>query len=321
MNRSPSRTALILTTLTCLPTVLHATIYTNGFESGANPTGWAFIRGGDILESSGGNPGWWLHQPVYDTFAPSVESFFDPLTPFGGDYRDRGVTRIFFDARTDAVDFGDGSGFEMTLLLRNTHGTPLNFDDDDYAYFVGPNVPREGEGWVSYDFAVPSQFGGAVPPGWKGGWSGDCENFRPGVDWGDVITSVDRVELLWLDPCFAAIFQQWNVGVDNLSIEYVNPSDVGDLPIASLELSTFPNPTSGSTTIRLHANDSSTSSQLRVYGPEGRLIRDLSSEATRGSAVLWDGRDASGAMVPSGLYYVVSSSDGRTNSQPITMVR
>jgi hypothetical protein len=106
----------------------------------------------------------------------------------------------------------------MTLLLRDRKGT-ADVEDDDYVYFVGPNIPRVGEGWVHYDVAVPSQETD-LPAGWKGGWVGDCENLRPGVTWADVISNVEQVEIWWIDPCFAAIFQQWNVGVDNLEIEY-----------------------------------------------------------------------------------------------------
>ena len=37
------------------------------FEQGSNEAGWAFIAGGDVIETSGGNPGAWLHQAYYDT--------------------------------------------------------------------------------------------------------------------------------------------------------------------------------------------------------------------------------------------------------------
>lgn len=202
------------------PITASADTFIDNFEGGANQAGWSFIQGGDVLESSGGNPGWWLHQPVYDTFAPILESAWGNSTPFVGDYRAANVSRIGFDAQTLDTDFGDGTGFQMTLVLRNTNGTPNDFDDDDYAYYVGSNVPIVGQGWVHYDYDIPSQSNDAVPAGWKGGWSGGCDTFRPGVTWSDVITSVDRVEMWWLDPCLFAIFQQWNVGADNIEIEY-----------------------------------------------------------------------------------------------------
>ena len=49
---------------------------------------------------------------------------------------------------------------------------------------------------------------------------GDAENFRPGIDWNDVITNVDRVEFWWIHPAYFAIIQGWDVGVDNVSVTY-----------------------------------------------------------------------------------------------------
>jgi hypothetical protein len=147
------------------------------------------------------------------------------------------VTSIGVDARTDAATFGAG-GRQFSLLLRNIRGTPNNPDDDDYAYFVGPTVPQVGEGWKSFDFNVPSQDTSAVPAGWSGGHAGDPENFRPGVTWNDVITNVDVVEFWWLHPAFFAIFQQWDVGVDNVRVTVPEPSSalvaLGSLALVSV---------------------------------------------------------------------------------------
>ncbi len=218
---------LALSLVASLSTHAWAATFTDDFEGGSNQAGWTFIPGGDLLESSGGNPGWWLHQPQYDTFDPAVQSSWANDNPFKGDYTLSGVSRISFDLINHHMDFGDGSGFNVVLLLRNTHGTPNDVDDDDFAYFIGPNVPLVGAGWQHYEVDVPSLSSDPVPAGWSGGWVGDCAAFRPGVTWNDVVSSVDRVEIHWLEPCNFAIFQQWNVGVDNLSVEYV------DQPVAT----------------------------------------------------------------------------------------
>ncbi len=198
----------------------NAATFTDDFEGGNNAAGWAFLQGGDILEGSGGNPGGWLHQPVYDTFAPSVMTAPGNGTPFVGDYRAAAVSAISFDLNTLHTDFPTGDGFNVTLTLRNTHGTPDDISDDDYAYLVGPFAPEQGDGWVHFAIDVPSLSSDPVPAGWSGGWLEDCSVFRPGVDWNDVITNVDRVEISWLPPCMFAIFQQWNVGVDNIAMDY-----------------------------------------------------------------------------------------------------
>ena len=209
-------TAVAVTTL-ILAAAAHAdgTTTVIDFETGA--AGWS-ISGGGFIDAPDGNPGSWLHSsPGLSTFAPIVRSTTgDPV--FTGDLRAMGVTSISMDAQLLDRDFGDPVGFQMSLLLRDTKGTPNDPADDDYAYFVGPQVPLIGQGWLSYEFSVPSQSTDAVPEGWSGGWGGDLENFRPGVDWNDVITNVDSVEFWWIHPAFQAIIIGWDCGVDNIGI-------------------------------------------------------------------------------------------------------
>jgi hypothetical protein len=184
------------------------------FDGGVNNGGWNYNPGDTILPT-GGNPGAWLHQSTADTFAPIFRSTSKDLD---GDWRAAGIDRISFDAILNGMNFGNGSGFAMSILLRDTKGSS-GVSDDDYAYFVGPNIPLLGAGWKSFIYSIPSQDTSAVPTGWKGGWVGDGAQFRPGVDWNDVITNVDRVEIQWIDPSFFALFQQWDIGMDNIGVQ------------------------------------------------------------------------------------------------------
>ena len=327
--------SLALACLTLLPSLSNATTYVDDFEGGVNPSGWAFIRGGDTFESGGGNPGGWLHQPIYDTFAPTLDHVFGASTPFPGDYRAANVTRISLDAQTLDLDFGNGDGFRLTLVLRDAKGTPSDVTDDDYVYLIGPNVPRVGEGWTHYDYEIPSQFSGNLPPGWKGGWAGDCETLRPGIAWDDVITNVERVEFWWIDPCLFAIFQQWNVGADNIAIEYGDPAGVedGSEPGSGSEVgrsggdallswSVSPNPASTSTTVRLTLTGTEEVS-IDILTANGRRVTSLvSAESLRGSPeFVWNGRDTLGRTVPAGVYYVRVLVGGESTSRAITLVR
>ncbi len=205
----------LVTCVAGLPLVAAADTTTDTFERDHNIGGWT-INGNPNIDATGGNPGSWLHNPLADTFYPIVRT--NGVSPFVGDFRAMGVTTIAFDAVLIDRDFGNPTGFPMSLLLRDTKNTPGDPSDDDYAYFVGPQVPLIGQGWVHYEFAVPSADRTPVPAGWSGGWAGDLENFRPGVDWNDVITNVDRVEIWWNHPAYFAAFAQWNVGMDNISI-------------------------------------------------------------------------------------------------------
>ncbi len=210
---------LACSTLLAASAAALAATHVDPFETG-NPTGWRFIQGADVIQPVGGNPGAWLNQPVYDTFAPILDHT-NLATPFSGDYRAMGVTKITIDAQTISTQF-PAAGLPFTLLLADTKGT-ADPADDDYVYYVDySGIPVPGEGWVHFEFDVPSQ-ADALPPGWSGGHFGDMESFRPGVGWTDVIQSVDRVEFWWIHPAWFAIFQQWNVGADNIAIVTAPP--------------------------------------------------------------------------------------------------
>ena len=184
------------------------------FDDGQNHGGWSY-NPDDAIEATGGSPGGWLHQATAITFAPI---FISSAKEYSGDFRAGGVSKISFDARLDTQEWGTGAGFNMSVLLRDSKGTS-DPADDDYAYFVGPEIPLEGTGWKHFDFPIPSQDTSAVPAGWKGGWAGDLESFRPGIDWNDVITNVDQVEIWFMNPSFFAIIQLWDIGLDNILME------------------------------------------------------------------------------------------------------
>jgi hypothetical protein len=77
-----------------------------------------------------------------------------------------------------------------------------------------------------------------------------------------------------------------------------------------LVLSSSCNPFSSSVTIT--CSGPSLPGQLMVYDIMGRLIRSLSDR--EGSSFLWDGRDGSGAEVPTGTYMIQGAIDGRATS-------
>ena len=189
------------------------------FEGGANRQGWSFnVNTPETIVPSGGHPGAWLRNNDIISFAPILTSDPKAAGLIAGDFRAQGVTRISFDARTDLRSVGQPRGFAMSILLRDSKGTPRG-EDDDYAYFIGPEVPQVGAGWKSYSFDIPSQLTSSLPSGWTGGSWLNLTQFRAGVDWNDVITSVDTVEFWWIDPSFSAIIGVWHAGVDSIAFE------------------------------------------------------------------------------------------------------
>ncbi len=83
-----------------------------------------------------------------------------------------------------------------------------------------------------------------------------------------------------------------------------------------------PNPLSRSGSIQFRLEQPG-AVQVELYDAQGRLIRDLGerSLAAGRHAVAWDGRDAAGRPVESGIYhYVLRTSDGRV-SRPVSLIR
>lgn len=184
------------------------------FDAGSNAYQWTWGFG-NSLPTTGGNPNGYLRTDGLDTFAPQPRPTLAG-SPFVGNYRTAGVTCIGVDLITFAVDFGAG-GRPLTLMLIHDNGTPGDFSDDTAAYFMhAQNVPLPGQGWISYNFDVPSQQV-SLPAGWVLLNMGDL-GAPPLHSWDQIIQSVSRMQFFYGNPEFFFIFQQWTLGMDNARI-------------------------------------------------------------------------------------------------------
>ncbi len=184
------------------------------FDGGSNQGGWSYGLPASF-PATGGNPGSFLLVSGLDTFAPIAVST-EP-SPFTGDYRQRKVTSIGVDLLTLAVDFS-AAGRPLTLMLIYDNGTPNNFADDTAAFYLGANIPEPGEGWLPYDFAVPSE-SDTLPDGWELLNLGDSGSPAQAT-WAQVIANVAQVRFFYGDPRLFFIFQMWTVGMDNVRINW-----------------------------------------------------------------------------------------------------
>jgi hypothetical protein len=99
------------------------------------------------------------------------------------------------------------------------------------------------------------------------------------------------------------------------------PEGVTD-PVAGLAFDTRPNPFSGSTQIHFDLPRAGRVG-VAVYDAAGRELRSLAEGVmAAGPHVLaWDGADASGHRVPSGVYFYRLSIDGRTEGRRVIVAR
>jgi hypothetical protein len=192
-----------------------------GFDQG-NIGNWSFFGNPanpiEVIEPSGGNPGAWLHSTCsglncLDTFAPQFRAQLGVRSIFTGNYRQKRITSLGIDVEVIGPAFVSTGSRPLTLVLLDDNGTPGEFLDDNAVYLTGPNIPARGAGWASFSYAVPSA-STTLPAGWQV-LSG---NGTPDQVWNKVIAGVDQVQFLFGDPMLFYIFQQWELGVDNVRI-------------------------------------------------------------------------------------------------------
>ena len=188
------------------------------FTDKSNVGGWEVAKKVSFPPNFG-NPGWFLLSFV-DAPGPLIFSK-DEASPFGGDWRAKGVRSVGLDLRTfiphPHVDR------ELSLMLVDDGGTPRDFLDDCIVAFVGAQLtPQYEEGWRSFDFFVDAD-SSTLPPGWKlVSESSGCHD--PDAAWNRIITHVARVEFYYGDPQMVSIFWFWQVGIDNVRISNELPA-------------------------------------------------------------------------------------------------
>jgi hypothetical protein len=115
-------------------------------------------------------------------------------------------------------------------------------------------------------------------------------------------------------------------------------SGVADLnPGTNETIRVVPNPTAGACAISLAdrlmpAGATTRGAVVQVLDASGRLVRSLAPADVGGrddanddglvrESVLWDGRDASGRAVPSGVYFIRATGGGRSHGPRLTVIR
>lgn len=224
--------ALLAASLAAATAHAGSTTFVETFTGGSNKGGWSYFGDPEnpveVVESSGGNPGAWLHATCtglncLDTFAPQPRTQLGTESEFTGDYRARGVTSVGIDLILLDVDFSAAER-PLSVMLYSDAGTAIP-EDDVFVYHVGDQtVPLVGEGWRSFDFSIPSA-SKTLPADWRV-LIGTGDN---NADWNTAITDVDQLAFFYGDPEFFFIFQQWEPGLDNPRITYDAAGTPGDM--------------------------------------------------------------------------------------------
>lgn len=156
--------------------------------------------------------------------------------------------------------------------------------------------------------------------GWVGGWELSSESTDGGIswttveDWGTLLNRFVRISPTLLYASGTTVYK-WTC--DPTAV--VEPSAPVRSPLA---LRCQPNPFNASTTIAFEVPTTSFV-RVRIYDGLGKRIRDLmDAEFPAGShSITWDGRDAAGNAVASGVYLYRVDAAGTAESRSMVLVK
>ena len=215
-----------------VPTPGDTLSFVEPFETGQNEGDWSFYTiYGAVIEDTGGNPDEYVHDANISSFAPRGGSGYGDESMFTGGWKARNVISVGIDLRSIFYQW-DVSSRYVALMIRNDAGTPDYLGDDWGAYFVGPDkVPsmylemksapeKNMPGWRSYDFEIDSQ-SSSLPKGWVLWRPQEKGSDRTNIGWSSLMADVSYIQFSWGDPSQIYILNDFDLGLDNPRITWV----------------------------------------------------------------------------------------------------
>lgn len=194
------------------------------FDGGVNLGNWSFFGNPanpiEIIDAEAGPHGAFLRTPCdgttvcLDSFAPPLRTQLGVPSMFLGDYRATGVASLAIDVAIFGPPGVTTGNRPLTLILVSDNGTPDDFGDDIWVNTVNNhNIPAPNGHWQRYTYRVPSA-SETLPPGWAvNRGTGDDD-----ADWNEAMKNVSQVRFFFGDLELFYIFQNWDIGVDNIRI-------------------------------------------------------------------------------------------------------
>ena len=279
---------------------------------------WTFGNIYDRILHNGGNPKDYLNNDYLDTIGPHARTSWGADTTFLGDYREMGVVGLSADLLLNHVDF-TALQRPVTLILHYNNGTPDDYSDDLRVYNKGRMFNTQV--WTTYTYEVPS-YSKELPTGWEVWWGSELDEDEI---WNTVIQNVDRVGFFIADPVYFYIFQMWDIGLDNPTIFFSEEEPdhpQGPCGPKDVHLSATPNPFNPRTELSFRLPEPATG-HLAVFDLRGQRVAVLHEGALSAgdNPFIWNGADAAGRGVPSGVYFARLSVNGQYWTQKMLLNR
>ncbi|MBZ0267512.1 hypothetical protein K8I85_05110 [bacterium] len=277
----------------------------------------------------------WVHEEVYDdanqlAFSTSHESLGGNPGP---------NVRILFgtatgDGTPDPLDVAVGH-FRVGAIV-----DPAAFPIESMSFAIDVEVQEGGVSggvWLALlirqsdvDYIGPSFFAADQP-----GWFSHGQDGLDEIDFRDIMTLQTPPDLspagiplelgfVTLNGTATTTGISQDLRVDNWSVTIYEGGATGveaNLP-SRLSLSAAPNPFRAATTVR-YDNARFAHVEVAVFDVAGRRIRTLVDrlEGPGLRQAMWSGSDATGALVPTGRYFVRFRSGRHTETAPVTLIR
>ena len=201
-----------------------STTFENGAEGWVGPTG---PGGATVIESEGGNPGANM-RTEFNNFGISFRNEENP--DFIVDLSAAGEVTISVDVKVNQI----GSFLPVTrpwvLELRDfDNGNPDYPWDSVYFVFGGISESATGE-WTTFTVTIEDPSATELPAGWGGYGAEDPDTFEPmlpeGRTFADILATYDEVVFTTLQPGFFFTFDDYDVQIDNPTLEIAGGGEV-----------------------------------------------------------------------------------------------
>lgn len=203
------------------------TSFTETYEAGTADVGnWLLTTDAQrarIIETTGGNPGGYLHGevasaiPTWSTastrYQPGVDDGAKRDSVFVGDYQAGAIGHLSADLEVEQAGSWT-SDRTVTLVLRSWDAATDSIAFE--ATFSLPDMPRVPRGWQHYDFAIDAQ-SPVIPPGWV--LTRGDGNPGSDADWASLMHQIDYVGIGYWKPGYAyPSLGLWQLGIDNIRV-------------------------------------------------------------------------------------------------------
>lgn len=191
------------------------------FDAGAE--GWIGPAGGGgstSIEATGGNPTFNMHT-VFNNFGITFRN--DSNAAFVFDYTTIPSVTLGIELRVEAIDvLGSPVSRPWLIELRDYDDPPKGFPWVSVWYkFADISAAAHGS-WTGFSVSIADTFAEELPDGW-GGYGAEGPGGEPMLpadrSFTDVLAGVDEVAWTTLEPGFFFTFTDFDLRIDNVTIE------------------------------------------------------------------------------------------------------